>query len=121
MILDSNFIIYSAIPENEALRDLIIRHSPVVSAISRIEVMGFGSLSEAERIYFDAFFKSAGRIAVSEEIIDEAIVLRQQRKMSLGDAIIAATAIVYKLPLATRNTKDFKWIDLLTLIDPFDS
>lgn len=38
--------------------------------------------------------------------------------MSLGDAIIAATAKVYKLPLATANTKDFIHLEDITLINP---
>jgi len=40
--------------------------------------------------------------------------------MKLGDAIIAATALEYGLPLATRNTVDFRHIDSLQIINPFD-
>lgn len=39
----------------------------------------------------------------------------------LLDSIIAATALEYDLPLATRNTRDFRHIEGLTLIDPFAS
>ena len=38
--------------------------------------------------------------------------------MSLGDAIIAATALIHGLTLATRNVRDFHWIDELTILDP---
>jgi hypothetical protein len=44
--------------------------------------------------------------------------LRQQRKMSLGDATIAATAIVHQLPIATHNVTDFQWVPNLIVIDP---
>jgi toxin FitB len=44
--------------------------------------------------------------------------LRQQRKMSLGDATIAATAMVHQLPIATHNVTDFQWVPNLTVIDP---
>lgn len=47
-----------------------------------------------------------------------ATTLRQRRKMSLGDAIIAATAIEKNLALVTHNVKDFRWIAGLHLIDP---
>ena len=40
--------------------------------------------------------------------------------MSLGDALIAATALDHELTFATRNTKDFDWIPNLSLINPFD-
>jgi len=38
--------------------------------------------------------------------------------MKLGDAIIAATAIVHGLTLLTRNTEDFNHLQGLTIIDP---
>lgn len=40
--------------------------------------------------------------------------------MSLGDAIIAGTALAYGLPLMTRNVADFDWIDSLEILNPFN-
>ena len=39
--------------------------------------------------------------------------------MKLGDAIIAATAVAYGIPLLTRNEDDFKHIPGLDLRTPF--
>lgn len=47
-----------------------------------------------------------------------AIALKQQRKMSLGDALIAATCIEHHKTLATRNTADFDWIENMRVINP---
>ncbi|MDZ7846733.1 MAG: hypothetical protein U5L96_08155 [Owenweeksia sp.] len=52
--------------------------------------------------------------------IDLAIDLRHQRKMSLGDSIIAATAIAHALPLVTVNMKDFDWIKQLEILNPLN-
>ena len=41
-----------------------------------------------------------------------------QTRIGLGDAVIAATAIVHNLALATHNTEDFRWITGLHLLDP---
>jgi predicted nucleic acid-binding protein len=41
--------------------------------------------------------------------------------MTLGDAIMAATALVYGKTLVTRNIDDFRWIAELTLINPFEA
>ncbi len=51
-------------------------------------------------------------------VIVQAIQLRQQKKMKLGDAIIAATAVTYGIPLVTRNEDDFKHIPGLDLRNP---
>jgi len=39
--------------------------------------------------------------------------------MKLGDAVIAATALEYGVPLVTRNVDDFKHIPGLQIINPF--
>jgi len=54
------------------------------------------------------------------EVFRLAINLRQQRNLSLGDALIAATALDEKLIFATHNTKDFGWIEGLQLFDPLE-
>ena len=48
----------------------------------------------------------------------EHAALRQRRKMSLGDSIIAGTAIAHERTLVTRNTDDFRWIEEIKLLDP---
>lgn len=58
-------------------------------------------------------------IPLDNEIILRAITLRQLKKMSLGDSLIAATALEYGVPLVTRNESDFKHIVGLVLINPF--
>jgi predicted nucleic acid-binding protein len=46
---------------------------------------------------------------------------RQGKPITVEDAQIAAIALVADLTLATRNTKDFLYIDDLKLINPWDS
>jgi len=59
--------------------------------------------------------------AVTPECIDHAVALRRQQKISLGDALIAATALANSLTLVTRNARDFQWIAGLALLNPFDA
>ncbi|MGK5092514.1 type II toxin-antitoxin system VapC family toxin [Deltaproteobacteria bacterium TL4] len=120
MILDSNIIIYASLSEYPDLRQFVAQKSPKVSAISPLEVLGFYRLSPEEKKYFEQFFKAASVLPISEDILNRAISLRQQRKMSLGDSIIAATALEYSLKLVTRNIKDFNWISTLELLNPID-
>jgi predicted nucleic acid-binding protein len=41
--------------------------------------------------------------------------------MSLGDALVAGTALVHGLTLVTRNVEEFQWIQGLSLLNPFDT
>ncbi len=47
-----------------------------------------------------------------------AVRLRQRRRMSLGDSIVAGTAIINDRTLITHNTEDFHWIEGIKLLDP---
>jgi len=40
--------------------------------------------------------------------------------IKLADAVIAATAVVHNLKLATRNVGDFKGIEGLRVVNPFE-
>lgn len=120
MLIDSNILIYAGEPRYTVLREFIKVHSPVLSIVSYIEVLGYDKLTDEQRQYFNEFFTIAPIILVTQQIADKAVTLRQQRKMSLGDSIIAATALVEDHTLVTRNTEDFKWITDLTLHNPFD-
>ena len=118
MLLDSNIIIYAARPEHEALRRFIAEHAPRVSAVSYVETLGYYRLDDEERQFLEAFFTAADVLPLTQPVLDEAVRLRQQRRMSLGDALIAATALVHGLRLVTRNVDDFRWVDGLNLLNP---
>jgi predicted nucleic acid-binding protein len=47
-----------------------------------------------------------------------AIQLRQSRKLTLGDALIAATCMEQGGTLATANVGDFSWIKELKVFNP---
>lgn len=119
MLIDSNIIIYAAKPEHNWLRKFIAEHAPAVSAVSYIEVLGYHRLNEQAREYFEAFFAAATVLPISAEVLAHAVKFRQMKKMTLGDALVAGTALTHNLTLITRNTKDFDWIDELTLLNPF--
>lgn len=121
MLLDSNIIIYAIQPENVQLRQFIADHSPATSALSYVEVLGYHRLTKADRSELKQFFQVAQVLPISQPVLEQAVALRQIRRMSLGDSIIAGTALVHSLTLVTRNTGDFLWIKQIRLLNPFEA
>ena len=119
IILNSNLLIYAAQPEHGALRQWLASRMCGASLASKIEVLGFHKLSASDKAFFLRAFEILSIFPISPALAETAITLRQIRKMSLGDSIIAATALEYRLPLATRNIEDFAWIDGLEVLNPF--
>ncbi len=117
-LIDSKIIIYAAKPEYSSLRQFIAENAPAVSAVSYVEVLGYPRLSDEERRHFETFFASATILPTSDAVLREAVRLRQRRKIPLGDALTAGTALVHGLTLVTRNTKDFDWAEGLPLLNP---
>jgi predicted nucleic acid-binding protein len=119
MLLDSNILIYGAEGGEPRLDAILDRTDLTVASVSCIEVLGFHRLSEAERQGLELAIERMEVLALDESIVQRAIQLRQERKMGLADAIIAATALVHRSPLVTRNVDDFKHIPGLEIINPF--
>ncbi|MDX2249550.1 MAG: type II toxin-antitoxin system VapC family toxin [Bacteroidia bacterium] len=120
-ILDSNILIYAPQPIYAYLRPLLVDTSCLVSDFTRLEVLGYTGFSEEEKKWFESVFRQLTRIPVNEDILNQAIVLRQRKRMSPGDAIIAATALLYGFELYTRNIRDFSHIPELVLVNPVDN
>ena len=118
MLIDSNIIIIAAKPGNLDLARFLYTISRSVSVITYIESFGFHSLSETEMSDLTEIFALCEILPLSQVIADQAVSLRQQRRMGLGDAIIAATAMTHNLALVTHNLEDFRWITGLELLDP---
>ncbi len=121
ILLDSNIVVYTGIATYDDLRHWLKFKETAVSAISKLEVLGYHSLNTKDKIYFETFFRKCRSINIDSEIIDIAVRFRQSKSMSLGDAIIAATARRHDLPLMSANTKDFKHINQLELINPLEN
>lgn len=117
-LLDSNLLIYSALPEYAYLRPLLKDPSSHVSLFTTLEVLGYHRLDSNSQLYFESVFYSLNILPITTDIVEVAITLRQQRKLSAGVAIIAATALHFDLELLTRNTADFDWITNLRYRNP---
>lgn len=116
LLLDSNIII--GVVNGKLDISQIENFALLVSEITRLEVIGYHQLQSNEEKLLEQFFSNIECLPISKTIINWAIQFRKQKSMSVGDAIIAATARQHKLILMTANTKDFKHIENLELINP---
>ncbi|HMQ49844.1 MAG TPA: type II toxin-antitoxin system VapC family toxin [Saprospiraceae bacterium] len=94
----------------------VVNKTPLVSVITKIEVLGFNTTPEAYKILTD-FFEDALVLPLSDEVVQKTIELRKNYKIKLPDAIIAATALAYNLTLITRNSADFQKVTGLVGVD----
>lgn len=120
MILDSNIVIYANSSTGAQLREWVALKNRFVSEITRLEVLGYHRFDGDQRLLLTLYIGECSILPVTSSVIDEAIRLRQLRKMDLGDAIIAATALVHNETLATANVSDFHWIPGLSLMNPLE-
>lgn len=122
-LIDSNVIIdYLAgkipAPKMDFMND-VINNFPSVSVISKIEVLGFKATAE-ELKPLEGFFTDVTVLELNSEVVEQTILLRRAVNTKTPDAIIAATALVYDLTLITHNISDFKNIQGLQIVDPYN-
>src|SRR6185503_2401400 len=121
-LLDTNTVIYfcnSKLPEKS--REFLFGIDPAISVITNIELFESAKIPVKEQLILEGFVSMCTVYReIDPTIVLKAISIRQQFKNKLPDAIIAATALAYDLPLITHNFSDFEQIEGLQLIDPFN-
>jgi hypothetical protein len=91
-----------------------------ISVITRMELLAWPGANNEQTLILKQFIKESNVFALEEQVILKAIEIRKKYKTKLPDAIIGATAIVNKLTIITRNTKDFENINDLKVLNPFE-
>jgi len=84
-------------------------------------IIGCRNRSELYRL--ERFLRRCTILAMTETIAARAVtLLRQYRlshELSITDALIAASALVYSDTLYTKNVRDFQMIPGLTVVRPY--
>jgi predicted nucleic acid-binding protein len=120
-LIDTNVVIYALenkIPPKGAA--FLAKLPPLISDVTRIELLGWPKATAEQLAPVKTFTAKARLLPIDEPVVLKTIALKQANKVKLGDAIIAATAIVHGLVLITRNTGDFQGMAGLELMDPFE-
>jgi predicted nucleic acid-binding protein len=102
-LADTNILIYTL--EGHPGVKSILPYSFALSVISEIELLGKTGILEEEIEAIRDLLNDCTLIELSETIKTRAIQLKQKQKIRLPDAIIAATAIEFSLPLVTADKR----------------
>jgi predicted nucleic acid-binding protein len=122
-LLDSNVII--GYLDNKLPLDTmlfvsnIVDNIPNISVISQIEVLRYDAPAHAMKVLTD-FVNSSIVLPLDDKVVQRTINLCRQSKIKLPDAIIGATALEHNLILLTRNSSDFKNIEGLSYLNPWE-
>jgi predicted nucleic acid-binding protein len=123
-ILDANAVIDyvgNKLPSISAIAmDKLVNDQLNTSIVVKIEVLGFnGEDSEMEKL--NEFLGLSTIFYIDDTVAEKTIDLRKRhRKLKLGDAVIAATALLNNFILLSRNSKDFQGINGLECFNPHE-
>jgi hypothetical protein len=79
-----------------------------ISSLSITELLSFPPLSLAQTEYAKAFLRYFISIPVGDELAETAAWFRKLYRLTTPDAVIAATALLQKTPLVTRDRQFLK-------------
>lgn len=108
-LLDTNVVI-GLLKQQAAAIELTEAHQldsgqVAISQITRMELLGFPGLPEAEEQRIQGFLQSCLVLLIDEAVEQQAIQLRRSGNCKLPDAIIVATAQVHQLTLLTLDQR----------------
>ena len=120
VVVDSNIIIYLS-KGILNFEDILAKYDYFyISIITYLEVMGYQFPNEEERETIKDLLNSFTMINIDPGIAENVLLIRQQKRIKLPDAIILATAKYLNCDLLTRDVSDFSNIlKEIKIVDPF--
>ncbi len=122
-LIDTNILIYHTKGSENSIDFIsraIIQKSFNISIITKIEFLGWNKHTSKSFEKCKQLIEFSYVYPVDEDIANKAIELKRKTNIRLADAVIAATAIMHNLKLATRNADDFKAIEEVKIVNPFE-
>jgi predicted nucleic acid-binding protein len=118
--LDTNVIIYylNADPMVVLLLDPILGQDMAifVSVVTELELLSHPGLTEEDMAEIQQLLASVVIFPLESRLAQMAGALRRQYHLKTPDSIVAATAVLTRTTLVTRNIRDFQGIDNLSLL-----
>ena len=121
-IIDTDILIDTSRNKSEAidyLQNLQASSTLAISAVTQMELI-VGCTNKADLRKVENFLQQFSIVKIDRDISDKSVELLKFYRLSHGlliaDSLIAATAIVWDYPLATKNQRDYRFIQELNLL-----
>lgn len=114
ILVDTNIFLY-LMNGNDTIEEILQSKNIYVSFMTELELVGFKNITPKEEKQVHNLLNDCSIILLNDRIKEKYIDLRRKYHLKLADAVIAATAIVYNMPLITAD-KQFRTVKELTLI-----
>ena len=114
ILVDTNILLY-LLNGNNTLEEMLQGKEIYVSFITELELIGFKKLTAGEENQITELLSECTIISLNKTIKDKYIEIRRNHYLKLADAIIAATAIVFDIPLITSD-KQFRTVKEINLV-----
>ncbi len=118
-VLDTNAIVSLLQGSSQLIQLLQYADWIGVSVISQIEFLAFSGLSQEDRQLFEQFLQRVeliNLVASDTVLIKKIIEIRQQYRLKLPDAVIAAMTIQNSASLVTADL-EFTKVTILTVVN----
>ena len=121
ILIDTDILIDSARKDSKAVAFIdkaVSMYTLTISAVTQMELL-VGCRNKDEIIALDRFLGRFNIARINEQISDNATSLLKKYRLSHGllipDALIASTTLQINAFLATKNIKDYRFIEGLNL------
>jgi len=122
-LIDTNILIYHTQGSEKTINfisSLIAQRSFYISILTKIEFLGWDKHTSEGFEKCKRLIDSAIIFPIDDDIANKAIDFKKEANVKLADAVIAATAFLNNMKLATKNVDDFRMIKGLEVIDPLE-
>jgi len=112
-LADTNFLIY--LHEGNPIVEPFLGYNFGISIITEIELLGYKNINKSELSLLQLLINDCFLINLEDKIKLKTIELKQKYSIKLPDSVIAATSLIYKIPLVSAD-KGFSNIEELDFI-----
>jgi predicted nucleic acid-binding protein len=114
ILVDTNIISY-LLDGSDTLEEVLQGKDIYLSFITELELIVFKNRTLQEEKQIAELIGDCSIISMNNLIKDKYVQVRKKHSLKLADAVIAATALAFDMPLITAD-KQFKTVDKLKLI-----